>query len=91
LGITPQMLAERIRGPTRRVVDIVKEKRGLDGEMCLRLARFFGMTPDFWMNCQKGYELKMAARNWGQICKEIRKHALDRRSGELKPRRNVGV
>jgi antitoxin HigA-1 len=46
LGMTAQMLASEIKVPERRVVAIVKERQGLDGEMCLSLARFFRMTPE---------------------------------------------
>ena len=84
LGMTPRMLAREIKFPERRVVAIVKERRGLDGEMCLRLARFFRMTPEFWMNCQKGYELRTAVVNWPRICKEVRMHPNDRKTGALK-------
>ena len=84
LGMTTQMLAQEIKVPERRVVAIVKEKKGLDGEMCMRLARFFRMSPEFWMNCQKYYELQIAAINWRQICKEVRQHPKDRKNGALK-------
>ena len=87
LGMTPEMLAREIKVPERVVVAIVKEKRGLDGEICLRLARFFRMTPEFWMNCQKYYELRKAHATWRQICKEVRMHSKDRKTGALrKPR-----
>ncbi len=57
LRMTAQMLAGEIKAPVRRVVAIVEERRGLDPEMCLRLARYFRMSPGFWMNVQKSYEL----------------------------------
>jgi len=41
LGMTAQMLAQEIKVPKRRVLAIVKEEQSLDGEMCLRLGRFF--------------------------------------------------
>jgi antitoxin HigA-1 len=84
LGMTAQVLADEIKVPERRVVAIVKEKKGLDGEMCLRLARFFRMTPEFWMNCQKYYELQTAVTDWRRICKEVRQHPKDRKTGALK-------
>lgn len=52
LGLSVAGLAERL-GVTRQTVnDIVRERRGLSPDMCLRLARFFGTTPQFWMNMQ---------------------------------------
>jgi addiction module HigA family antidote len=55
LGMTARMLAKEIKVPGRRVVAIVKERRGLDADLCLRLARFFRMTPEFWMNLEKDF------------------------------------
>ncbi len=90
LGMTAQMLAREIKVPERRVIAIVKEKKGLDGEMCVRLARFFRMTPEFWMNCQKYYELRIAATGWRQICREVRQHPKDRKTGSLKVPKDRG-
>ena len=60
LGMTAQMLAREIKAPERRVVAIVKERRRLDADLCLRLARFFRMSPEFSMNLQNDYELEVA-------------------------------
>jgi antitoxin HigA-1 len=87
LEMTAEMLASEIKVPERRVVAIVKERRGLDGDLCLRLGRFFRMTPEFWMNCQKAYELEIARADWPKICKEVPMHPNDRRTGALRPRR----
>jgi addiction module HigA family antidote len=84
LGMTAKTLAGEIKVPERRVVAIVKERRGLDADLCLRLARFFRMTPEFWMNLQKAYELETARSNWRMICKEVSMHPKDRESGALK-------
>lgn len=52
LGLSVAKLAELL-GVTRQTVnDIVREKRGLSPEMCLRLSRLFSTTPQFWMNMQ---------------------------------------
>jgi addiction module HigA family antidote len=87
LGMTAQMLAKEIKAPERRVVAIVKERRGLDADLCLRLGRSFRMTPEFWMNLQKGYELEAAEKDWPRICKEVPLRPKDRKSGELKARK----
>ena len=84
LGMTARMLAKEIKVPERRVVAIVKEERSLDAEMCLRLARFFRMTPEFWMSLEKDFELETARENWPRICKEVRLHPKDRKTGGLK-------
>lgn len=84
LRMTAKTLAGEIKVPERRVVAIVKERRGLDADLCLRLGRFFRMTPEFWMNMQKAYELETARSNWRTICKEVPMHPKDRKSGALK-------
>lgn len=87
LGMAAEMLAKEIKVPERRVVAIVKERRGLDADLCLRLGRFFRMTPEFWMNLQKGYELEASRADWPRICKEVSMRPNDRKTGGLKPRR----
>jgi addiction module HigA family antidote len=87
LGMTAEMPAKEIKVTARRVVAIVKERRGLDADLCLRLSRFLGMWPEYWMNIEKDYELETAKVDWPRICKEIGRHPRDRRTGELKPRR----
>lgn len=84
LRMTPQVLARRIKVSKERAIAIVNEKAGLDGDMCLRLARLFRMSSEFWMNCQKYYELRTAAKKWPEICKRIKMHPNDRKTGALK-------
>lgn len=72
IGMTAEVLAKKLRVSQRITVAIIKEKRGLDGDLCLRLARFFRMTPEFWMNLQKGYELETAKTDWRRVCGEVR-------------------
>ncbi|MDR3738393.1 MAG: HigA family addiction module antitoxin [Terracidiphilus sp.] len=86
LGMTAQMLAREIKVPERRVVAIVKERRALDADLCLRLARFFRMPPEFWMNLEKDFELETARQDWPRICKEVPLHPRNRKTGELKAR-----
>lgn len=57
LGLSVAGLANKI-GVTRQTVnDIVREKRGLSPDMCLRLARLFGTTPQFWLNMQEKVDI----------------------------------
>ena len=65
-GITQYRLAKEIHVPARRVNEIVLGRRGISADSALRLARFFGTTPDFWMNLQDKYELEMARAKSGE-------------------------
>jgi addiction module HigA family antidote len=55
-------LAKRLHVPVPRVHDIVLEKRGITADTAVRLARFFGTSPEFWMNAQSFYEVRRAQR-----------------------------
>lgn len=57
LGLTVAALAKRLGVSRQTVNDIVREKRGLNPEMCLRLGRLFGTTPQFWMNMQSKVDI----------------------------------
>jgi addiction module HigA family antidote len=60
LGISARELARTIRVPATRITDILRGRRGITGDTALRLGQYFGMSPDFWMNLQKLYELDLA-------------------------------
>ena len=57
LGLSQYRLAKSLSVPPRRINEIVLGKRGITADTALRLARFFGTTPQFWMNAQSKYEL----------------------------------
>lgn len=58
LDMTPHALAVRLRVTPSRINEIVREERPVTIETAVRLARFFGTTPEFWMNLQQAYDLK---------------------------------
>ena len=60
MNITQRTLADAIQVPYQRVNEIVNGKRGITPSTALRLAKFFGMTPDFWMNLQLRWDLYWA-------------------------------
>ncbi|MGH9363871.1 MAG: HigA family addiction module antitoxin [Thermoanaerobaculia bacterium] len=62
LGITINRLARDLRVPPTRISEIVNGLRGISADTTLRLARYFGTTPDFWMNLQAAYDLDVAQR-----------------------------
>jgi addiction module HigA family antidote len=53
-------LALALRVPAPRINEIVRERRAITPDTALRLARYFGSTPQFWMNLQTSYDLKSA-------------------------------
>lgn len=73
LGMTAHALAMAIRVPAPRIHDIVREKRSLSPDTALRLARYFGTTPEFWMNLQSAFDLRTARlRTMDAIEREVR-------------------
>jgi len=72
LEMTPNALAVALRVTATRINDIVREKRSITAETALRLGRFFGTTPQFWLNLQAAYDLRMVdAKTAGRIEKEV--------------------
>ena len=74
LGISQRELADAIHVPYRRVDEIVDGRRGISPGTALRLARFFDMTPDFWMNLQLRWDLFVALREERAVLDEIRRY-----------------
>src|SRR5437016_5395564 len=56
-GMSAYALARQLHVPAPRVNDIVLERRGITADTALRLARFFGMTEQFWLGLQDAYEV----------------------------------
>ncbi|MDP2661431.1 MAG: HigA family addiction module antitoxin [Dehalococcoidia bacterium] len=63
MGLTQRELAAAIHVPYQRVNDIVNGRRGVTPGTALRLAKFFGTSPDFWMNLQLRWELYSARQD----------------------------
>jgi addiction module HigA family antidote len=75
LGISQNKLARDIDVPVGRINEIIRRKRAITADTALRLAKFFGTTPEFWLNLQTDYDLRKARReSWPQI--EPRVHRL---------------
>ena len=72
LGMSQNKLALAIHVPARRINEIVLGKRAITADTALRLARYFGMTPEFWLGLQMDYELdRTEDANEERIEKEI--------------------
>ncbi|MGB7201642.1 MAG: HigA family addiction module antitoxin [Pyrinomonadaceae bacterium] len=72
MGLTQKELADAIKVPFQRVNQIVAGKRGITPSTALRLAKFFDMSPGFWLNLQMKCDLQSAERNERQVLKAIR-------------------
>jgi addiction module HigA family antidote len=60
MGLSQNRLALALGVPARRINEIVLGKRGITADTALRLARYFKMSPQFWLGLQMDYELDMA-------------------------------
>ncbi len=66
IGITGTELSRQIKVPENRIPQIIAGKRSITADTALRLGKWFGTSPGFWLNLQKSYELRKAAREIGK-------------------------
>ena len=71
LGVSPTELSRQIRVPANRVSQIINGKRSITGDTALRLAHWFGTSPQFWMNLQALYDVRMAEDDAGTEIKKL--------------------
>ena len=73
LGLSANALAKALAVPTNRITAILKGQRGVTADTALRLSCYFGTTPQFWLNLQKTFELRVAELTSGQdIAEQVR-------------------
>jgi addiction module HigA family antidote len=72
MGLTQRELADSIHVPYQRINEIINKKRGITPSTALRLAKFFGMSEDFWMNLQLRWDLYKAKSQEAKELKAIR-------------------
>ena len=82
LGMSAAELARQIDVPVNRMTAILNAKRGVTADTALRLGHWFGTTPEFWLNLQTLYELRLARQEVGDRVKKLptltdRKHRRD--------------
>ncbi len=76
MGITQYRLAKDIHVPARRINEIVLGKRSISADTALRLGRYFGMSPQFWLNLQTHYDLEVESdRLSGRLEQEVKVRA----------------
>jgi antitoxin HigA-1 len=66
LQMSAAELSRQLGVPTNRVTGILNGQRSITGDTALRLAHFFGTTPEFWLNLQNLYELRLAKQKSGK-------------------------
>lgn len=66
LNISARSLASRLGVPTNRITGILNQKRSITPDTALRLARYFSTSPEFWLNLQQAYDLKITRYAKGQ-------------------------
>jgi addiction module HigA family antidote len=71
LDMSAAELARRLKVPTNRVTAILNGQRAISGDTALRLAHFFGTTPQFWLNLQSLYEIRLAEEKSGKAIKKL--------------------
>ena len=67
LGMTAETLAARLRVPIARLADVLDGQAPITGDLALRLANFFGTSPEFWLNLQNMYELRRVKAESGNL------------------------
>ena len=60
LGMSAAELARQLKVPTNRITAIINGQRAITGDTALRLGHLFGTSPEFWLNLQSLYELRLA-------------------------------
>jgi addiction module HigA family antidote len=76
LEISQHKLAMDIHVPATRIGEIVHGRRAITPETSLRLARYFGTSPEFWLNLQRSFDLtKARTEQEGKIAREVQAYA----------------
>ena len=75
MGITQKDLADNIEVPYQRINEIVNGRRGITPSTALRLAKFFDMSPDFWMNLQLRWDLYFAQQDENKVLQRIQPYS----------------
>ena len=75
MGITQRDMADNIHVPYQRINEIVNGRRGITPSTALRLAKFFEMSADFWMNLQLRWDLYFARQDEKRVLESIQPYS----------------
>ena len=71
LDLSAAELARQLQVPTNRITAILNGQRAITGDTALRLGHFFGTNPEFWLNLQSLYELRLAEQRAGKVIRAL--------------------
>jgi addiction module HigA family antidote len=83
LDMSAAELARQLKVPTNRITGILNGQRAITGDTALRLGHFFGTSPEFWLNLQALYDLRLAEQRAGKRIKAL--PTLKRQKSQLAP------
>jgi addiction module HigA family antidote len=76
LGLSANQLARDIDVPPGRITEIIKGKRSITADTALRLGKYFGVSPEIWLNLQVDYDMRVARRTvWPIVESRVRSRA----------------
>ncbi len=81
LGVSPTELSRQIRVPANRISQIINGKRAVTGDTALRLAHWFGTSPQFWINLQALYDVRLAEEESGPEIRSLPTRPADGQTG----------
>jgi antitoxin HigA-1 len=71
LKMSASELGRQLKVPPNRITEILNSQRAITGDTALRLGHFFGTSPQFWLNLQAVYELRLAEQKTGDAIKSL--------------------
>ena len=75
LNMSAAELARQIDVPVNRITGIINAQRSVTADTALRLGHWFGTSPDYWLNLQMLYELRLAQREIGKLVEKLPRRA----------------
>ncbi len=82
IGVTPTELARQVDVPPNRISEIIRGRRAITGDTALRLGHWFGTAPQFWVNLQTAYDLRLAADQAGEAIEKLPRRAVEAASAQ---------
>ncbi len=70
IELSANAFAGKLCVPTNRITGILNQQRSISADTAIRLARFFGTSPEFWLNLQRDYDLKITLKSTGKKIKQ---------------------